>query len=109
MSPLGTDEYEAVIALSIAAVKGTYKGKLRIVERVPNARFGIAVDGTSAAGFVRATGTLVLEDQGASTGVAWSGDVHVGGALTIGARMIPGIAKMLAGQFFQCLNRRLQN
>ncbi|MBM3449983.1 MAG: carbon monoxide dehydrogenase subunit G [Armatimonadetes bacterium] len=108
LKPTGTDEYEAVIAISIAAVKGTYKGKLRIIERVARERFGIAVEGNSAAGFVRATGTLVLGDGGASTSVDWSGDVQVGGALTIGARMIPGIAKMLAGQFFDCLNRRMQ-
>ncbi|MCL6500403.1 MAG: carbon monoxide dehydrogenase, partial [Firmicutes bacterium] len=102
------DEFEAVLSIGIAAVRGTYKGKLRITERTPPERYAVQVEGSSGAGFVRAVGVLELEDQGAQTGVRWSGEVQVGGALTLGSRMIPGIARMLAGQFFQCLDRKLQ-
>ncbi|MCS7235509.1 MAG: carbon monoxide dehydrogenase subunit G [Armatimonadota bacterium] len=108
LRPVGPDEFEAVLSIGIAAVRGTYKGKLRITERTPPLRYGVQVEGSSAAGFVRATGVLELEDQGVQTGVRWSGDVQVGGALTLGSRMIPGIARMLASQFFQCLDRKLQ-
>ncbi|MDR5683481.1 MAG: carbon monoxide dehydrogenase subunit G [Armatimonadota bacterium] len=107
LNPLGPDEFEAVISIGIAAVKGTYKGKLRITERAAPQRYAIQVEGSSGAGFVRASGAIELEDRGGETGVRWSGDVQVGGALVIGTRMIPGIAKMLAGQFFQCLDRKL--
>jgi carbon monoxide dehydrogenase subunit G len=108
LRPVGPDEFEAVLSIGIAAVRGTYKGKLRITERTPPERYVVQVEGTSGAGFVRATGVLELEDRGPETGVRWSGDVQVGGALTIGSRMIPGIARMLASQLFQCLDRRLQ-
>jgi carbon monoxide dehydrogenase subunit G len=107
LSPLGPDEFEALISIGIAAVKGTYKGKLRITERAAPERYAMEVEGSSGAGFVQAKGVIELEDRGSETGVRWSGDVRVGGALVIGTRMIPGIAKMLAGQFFQCLDRRL--
>ncbi len=108
LRPLGSDEFEAVLSIGIAAVRGTYKGKLRITERTPPERYAVQVEGASAAGFVRATGLLELADRGAETEVRWSGDVQVGGALTIGSRMIPGIARMLAGQFFQCLDEQLR-
>lgn len=108
LRPTGPDEFEAVLSLGIAAVRGTYKGKLRITERAPLERYAIQVEGSSAAGFVRAEGRLELEDRGSETGVRWSGDVQVGGALTLGSRMIPGIARMLAAQFFQCVDRKLQ-
>ncbi|MDR7578063.1 MAG: carbon monoxide dehydrogenase subunit G [Armatimonadota bacterium] len=108
LRPTGPDEFEAVLSIGIAAVRGTYKGKLRITERTPPERYAVQVEGSSGAGFVRAVGVLELEDQGPQTGVRWSGEVQVGGALTLGSRMIPGIARMLAGQFFQCLDRKLQ-
>jgi len=108
LRPTGPDEFEAVLSIGIAAVRGTYKGKLRITERTPPERYAVQVEGSSGAGFVRAVGVRELEDQGAQTGVRWSGEVQVGGALTLGSRMIPGIARMLAGQFFQCLDRKLQ-
>ncbi len=108
LRPLGPEEFEAVLSIGIAAVRGTYKGKLRITERTPPERYAVQVEGTSGAGFVRATGLLELVDRGADTEVRWSGEVQVGGALTIGMRMIPGIARMLAGQFFQCLDERLR-
>ncbi len=108
LRPVGPDEFEAVLSIGIAAVRGTYKGKLRVTERTPPERYAVQVEGSSGAGFVRAAGVLELEDRGAETGVRWSGEVQVGGALTIGSRMIPGIARMLAAQFFQCLDRKLQ-
>jgi carbon monoxide dehydrogenase subunit G len=107
LNPVAPDEFEAVISVGISAVKGTYKGKLRITERAAPERYAIQVEGSSGPGFVRATGAIELEDRAGETGVRWTGQVQVGGALVIGARMIPGIAKMLAGQFFQCLDRKL--
>ncbi len=107
LRPVGPDEFEATLSIGIAAVRGTYRGKLRITERTPPDRYAVQVEGSGAAGFVRATGLLELIDHGAETEVRWSGDVQVGGALTIGSRMIPGIARMLAGQFFECLDRKL--
>ncbi|MDR5708761.1 MAG: carbon monoxide dehydrogenase subunit G [Armatimonadota bacterium] len=107
LRPLGPDEFEATLSIGIAAVRGTYKGKLRITERTPPDRYVVQVEGSGAPGFVRATGQLELVDRGPETEVRWSGDVQVGGALTIGSRMIPGIARMLAAQFFECLDRKL--
>lgn len=57
LRPTGPDEFEAVLSIGIAAVRGTYKGKLRITERTPPERYAVQVEGSSGAGFVRRWGS----------------------------------------------------
>jgi carbon monoxide dehydrogenase subunit G len=47
-------------------------------------------------------------DQGQSTLVNVRGDGQVGGTVAgVGQRMLGGVAKMLMGQFFDCLKKQL--
>lgn len=104
LRPAGEDRYEVTIAIGIAAVKGTYAGTMALRDKEPPARYRITVEGGSAGNFVKGDGLIELEAQGETTVVRWSGDAQVGGALIIGSRMIPGIARMLVGQFLKCLD-----
>ena len=108
MTATGEDQYEATMKVGVAAIRGTYKGKVRITDKEEPNRYKLLVDGTGGAGFVRGEAQIELVEQGQSTQVNVHGDGQVGGTVAgVGQRMIGGVAKMLMGQFFDCLKKQL--
>src|SRR5215471_5282991 len=87
---LGPDEYGGQINVGIAAVKGTYTGKLKLEDKRAPEHYKLSVDGKGKQGFVRGSGTLDLEARdGTTTVVKYSGDYQVGGTLMqVGQRVI---------------------
>jgi carbon monoxide dehydrogenase subunit G len=110
LEPLGPDEYAGTIVVGIAAVKGTYDGKLKIEEQRPPEHYRIVVDGKGKQGFLKGSGTLDLAAPDARTTlVKYAGDVQVGGPLVqVGQRMIDSAAKMMLGQFFAAADAELK-
>lgn len=104
----GEDQYEAVMKVGVAAIRGTYKGKVRITDKEEQSRYKLLVEGSGGPGFVRGEALIELVDQGETTQVNVNGDGQVGGTVAgVGQRMLGGVAKMLMGQFFDCLKKRL--
>ena len=103
------DHWAAVMKVGVAAIKGTYKGKVAIVDRQPPQQYTLEVEGSGGPGFVKGTAKISLAPDGEGTRVAVDGDGQVGGMLAgVGQRMLPGVAKMLMNQFFECLKGRLK-
>jgi len=108
LSAIGEDQYEAVMKVGVAAIRGTYKGKVRITDKEDLSRYKLLVEGSGGPGFVRGEALVELVDGGESTQVNVHGDGQVGGTVAgVGQRMLGGVAKMLMGQFFECLKRQL--
>ena len=108
MTTTGEDQYEAVMKVGVAAIRGTYKGKVRIADKQEPERYKLLVEGSGGPGFVRGEAQIELVDQGGSTLINVQGDGQVGGTVAgVGQRMLGGVAKMLMGQFFECLRKRL--
>ena len=104
LTETGPDHWDAVMKVGVAAIKGTYKGKVAIVDRQPPLNYTLQVEGSGGPGFVKGTAKITLEPSGDSTSVKVEGDGQVGGMLAgVGQRMLPGVAKMLMNQFFECL------
>ena len=98
------DHWDAVLKVGVAAIKGTYKGKVAIVEKQPPTMYTLQVEGSGGPGFVKGSAKISLEGNGDTTSVKVEGDGQVGGMLAgVGQRMLPGVAKMLMNQFFECL------
>src|ERR671928_706590 len=98
------DHFDAVMKVGVAAIKGTYKGKVAIVDQQPPNAYTLQVEGSGGPGFVKGSAKVALEAQGDGTRVTVDGDGQVGGMLAgVGQRMLPGVAKMLMNQFFECL------
>ena len=109
LEAIGNDEYKATMKIGVAAVKGTFEGKVRLSDlRAPDS-YRMAVEGSGGPGFVRGDTVITLTDEGAGTKVAYSADVQVGGLIAgVGQRMIGGVSKMMADQFFTKMSQLLQ-
>jgi carbon monoxide dehydrogenase subunit G len=100
------DHWDAVMKVGVAAIRGTYKGKVAIVDKQEPNTYTMQVEGSGGPGFVKGSAKVTLEaiDGGGGTNVKVEGDGQVGGMLAgVGQRMLPGVAKMLMNQFFECL------
>ena len=108
MNPTGEDQYEVSMKVGVAAIRGAYKGNIRITEKTEPSSYQLLVEGRGGAGFVKGTALVELVDQGQTTLVNVHGDGQVGGTVAgVGQRMLGGVAKMLMGQFFDCLKKQL--
>jgi len=104
MVPTGEDSFDVVIEISIASVKGRYTGHINIRDRIPHRQYRLEVSGNGTAGFVNASGLIQLKQEEGGTLVEYSSEAHVGGlAAGLGQRVMEGVAKLLVGQFFKCL------
>src|SRR2546425_12779454 len=79
LEALGNDEFRAVMKVGVAAVKGTFEGKVKLSEKNALTSYRMAVEGSGGPGFVRGETVVTLSDIDGGTRVAYSADVHVGG------------------------------
>ena len=105
MDEIGPDEYETTMKIGIAAIRGTYQGRVKISDKEEPERYRMLVEGKGPAGQVSGEGTLELVADGERTIVRYSGQANVRGTLArVGARVMQPAAKMIVGQFFTCLD-----
>ena len=98
---VGENEYEMTLKIGIAAVKGTYAGKIRIDEMVVPEAYRMIVEGNSGPGNIKGVGQIRLVEEGNGTKVLYSGDVQVFGKIAaVGNRFLGMTAKMMVGKFF---------
>ncbi len=108
LQPQGNDVFKAIIEIGIGPVKGTYTGQVSIADRVPPQRMRLIVEGGGKAGTVKASGELHLEEQDGRTVIDYTGDAQITGLIaSVGHRLIGGVAKQMAQDFFRALEREL--
>ena len=105
---IGPDEYKATLKIGVAAVKGTFEGKVRLLDKKPPESYRLAAEGSGGPGFVRADTVITLTDIEGGTRVSYSADVQIGGLIAgVGQRMLGGVSKMMADQFFNKMSELL--
>jgi uncharacterized protein len=110
LEALGNDEYKATMKVGVAAVKGTFEGKVRLMDKNPPDKYRMAVEGSGGPGFVRGETAITLSDIPGGTKVSYSADVQIGGLIAgVGQRMLGGVSKMMADQFFNKMGQLLQS
>ncbi len=102
LEKIGEDEYKATLKVGVAAVKGTFEGKVRLFDKTPPQSYRMAVEGSGGPGFLRGEAVMTLSDGAdGGTTIAYTADVQVGGLIAgVGQRMLGGVSKMMADQFF---------
>jgi len=100
--------YVATMKAGVGAVKGKFKGTVRLDEIQTPSHYRMIVEGKGAPGFVKGTGEFDLTENDGTTMIAYTGEMQVGGVIAgVGQRMIEAAAKMLAGKFFSELEKQI--
>jgi uncharacterized protein len=108
LEPIGPDEFEATLSVGVAAVKGTYQGRLAITDKRPPEGYTLRVEGTGRPGFVKGEGRLTLEERDSGTLATIKAEAQVGGLIAaVGQRLVGAAGRMLMSQFFSALEAEL--
>ena len=110
LEALGPDEFKATLKIGVAAVKGTFEGKVKLSDKKAPESYRIAAEGSGGPGFVKADTLITLAEIDGGTRVSYSADVQVGGLIAgVGQRMLGGVSKMMADQFFTKMSDLLKS
>jgi uncharacterized protein len=105
---VGEDSYRMDVLVGVGAVKGTYAGEVHLTDQERPKSYVMHASGAGAPGQVRATVTIELAPDGDGTTLTYSADAVVGGPVAgVGQRMITGVAKRMAAQFFTAVDAEL--
>jgi len=101
-------EYEVLMTAKVGPVSAKFKGKMTVADADPPRAYTLRFEGQGGvAGFARGEATVSLSPEGEATRLAYAAKAMVGGKLAqVGARLIDGVAKQLAGKFFEAFNKR---
>jgi len=102
-------EYAVAMTAAIGPVKARFKGKLLLADLAPPNSYSLSFDGQGgAAGFGKGSAKVSLATEGAGTRLSYTVKAQVGGKLAqIGSRLIDGVAKKMADDFFAAFNRKI--
>src|SRR5437762_5907126 len=89
LEALGNDEFKATLKIGVAAVKGTFEGRVKLSDKKPPESYRLSADGSGGPGFVKADTLITLTEIDGGTRVSYSADVQVGGLVAgVGQRML---------------------
>lgn len=105
LEEIGPDAYRMTIVAGVASIKGTFQGDVRLTDHAQPDSFVLRASGAGAPGTVSADVTVTLAETGADvTRLDYDADAVVGGMIGgVGQRVLGGVAKKTAGEFFKAV------
>ncbi|MET7305046.1 carbon monoxide dehydrogenase subunit G, partial [Embleya sp. NPDC005575] len=105
----GPDAYRMTVTMGVASIKGTYLGNVQLTDQVPPGSFMLKASGSGGPGTVSAEVKVTLADiDGGRTRLEYDAEAVVGGVIGgVGQRMLTGVAKKTAGEFFKSVDKIL--
>jgi len=108
LEQVGDDAYRAAMVAGVGSIKGTFEGNVRLTDRDAPHAFTLHASGSGAPGTVDAVARITLASSDGGTLVRYDADATVGGVIGgVGQRMITGVAKRTAAEFFAAVDREL--
>lgn len=109
LEEVGPDSYRMTINAGVASIKGTYQGEVSLAEHDEPSSFLLRASGAGAPGTVsadvRVTLTEVADGADPRTRLDYDADAIVGGMIGgVGQRVLTGVAKKTAGEFFTAVD-----
>jgi carbon monoxide dehydrogenase subunit G len=102
----GANAYKMRVTMGVAAVRGAYDGTVRLEDIAAPKSLRLKASGAGSPGTVEADVDVALElCEDGGTRVTYNADAEVGGPIGgVGQRMLSGVTKKMAGQFFAALD-----
>ena len=103
LNKLSDTEFQAVATAKVGPVKARFKGKVQLSELNPPNGYKISGEGEGGvAGFAKGGATVSLTEKDGGTLLTYNVEAHIGGKLAqLGQRLINGVAKKMADDFFK--------
>ena len=107
---VGEDEFAAVLAAAIGPVRARFRGKLRREDLDEPSSYTLRFEGDGgAAGFAKGVAHVKLIEEPAGTAMEYKVSSQIGGKLAqVGSRLVDGVARKLADDFFSSLETQLR-
>ncbi len=105
------DGFDAVVVQKVGPVKATFRGRVTLEDVRPGEGCRIVGEGKGgAAGFARGAADVTLTGEDGNTRLAYVVDAGVGGKLAqLGSRVIEGVARRMADQFFAAFQAEVEH
>lgn len=109
LEEVGKDSYRMTITAGVASIKGTYQGDVALTDQQEPGAFTLTASGAGAPGTVSADVKVTLAEtadgEGPATRLDYDADAIVGGMIGgVGQRVLSGVAKKTAGEFFAAVD-----
>ena len=98
----GPDRYKMTVAAGVGSIKGVYDGQVELSDKAEPSSFRMKAQGAGAAGTIGADVVVSLTGaDGGGTSLTYDADAVVGGMIGgVGQRMLTGVSKRMAAEFF---------
>ena len=105
---VGDNEYEVVLTAKVGPVSAKFKGRMKVTDADPPRAYTLRFEGQGGvAGFAKGEAGVALTPEGTNTRLTYNAKAAIGGKLAqVGARLIDGVARQLAGKFFEAFSKR---
>ena len=102
-------EFRVAITAAVGPVKAKFSGKLLLADLNPPKSYSLSFEGSGgAAGFGKGGAKVMLAPESGGTRLTYTASASVGGKLAqVGSRLIDGVAKKMADDFFTAFNAKL--
>jgi hypothetical protein len=110
MERVSDTEYRLGMLAVVGPVKARFTGKLLLSDIVAPERYALRFEGSGgAAGFGKGLANVKLSaDAGTQTQLSYTADAQIGGKIAqVGSRLVDGIARKIAEEFFTRFEARL--
>jgi uncharacterized protein len=105
----GEGEYRVKLTAVIGPLRAKFSGKMTLTDLDPPRAYRILFEGQGGpAGFAKGEAAVQLHAQGAATRMVYSVKAQIGGKLAqVGSRLIDGVARKVADEFFAGFSARV--
>ena len=111
LETVAEDAYAMTVSAGVGSIKGVYDGRVHLSDQQEPGSFRMRAEGTGAPGTIAADVHVTLEDApDGGTALTYDADATVGGMIGgVGQRMLTGVSKRMAEEFFRNVDAALES